>query len=123
MATYGEFYYKVLEQISNDYLGLHNLNNLQQLEAKIKCYQQFSNKPHDYYECFRNIEQQRETDAEILGKDYGILEEEYKLCCEGSKQMTEFDGKIRNRECSDKFSHSIKTLYNNFYLRKVGSRR
>jgi hypothetical protein len=30
MATYGEFYFKLLEKISSDYQSLHNLSTLDQ---------------------------------------------------------------------------------------------
>ena len=55
MTAYGEGYFKVLEKINNDYLGMHNLNTLSHIENKIKCYKQFSSQPHEYYECFTQI--------------------------------------------------------------------
>ena len=75
MATYGEFYFNVLEKTSNDYLALHNLHSLHQLDRKINCYQQFNKAPNQYYQCFRDIEQQREGDATTLNHDYSIIED------------------------------------------------
>ena len=46
MTTYGEGYYRVMERISQQFLGLHNLNSLAHLERKIHCYQQFPSQPH-----------------------------------------------------------------------------
>lgn len=59
MATYGSGYYNVLEKVSQKYLGLHNLNSLNHLDNKIKCYNKFSNQPHEYYACFMEIEEKR----------------------------------------------------------------
>lgn len=99
MATYGEFYFKVLERTNKDYQGLHNLTYLDQIERKINCYNQYATKPHDYYECFRDIEIQRESDASSLNKDYNVIEDELKLCTEGCKQLSEAEGKACNRKC------------------------
>ena len=49
MATYGEFYYKMLERINVDYMGLHNLSALDVLDRKIKCYSQFGKEANKYY--------------------------------------------------------------------------
>lgn len=35
-----------MEKINNQYLALHNLNSLKQIEKKINCYNQYSQKPH-----------------------------------------------------------------------------
>lgn len=53
MATYGEFYFRVLEHVNNGYLGLHNLSELDQFDKKTKCYKDFEKEPNKYYECFR----------------------------------------------------------------------
>ena len=63
MAVSGESYYKLLEMVNNQYLGLHNLNQLRHVESKIACYDKFLNKPSDYYECFIQAEASREGEG------------------------------------------------------------
>jgi hypothetical protein len=74
MTTYGEGYYKVMERINKQFLGLHNLNALGHLERKIQCYSQFSSQPHEYYECFFQVEDRRAGDAGELGSAYNLIE-------------------------------------------------
>ena len=66
MATYGENYFRVLEKTSSNYLALHNLNALNSLDLKLKCYKQHQQQPHEYYQCFRNIETQTENESKTL---------------------------------------------------------
>lgn len=87
MTTYGEGYYRVMERISQQFLGLHNLNSLAHLERKIHCYQQFPSQPHEYYECFFKVEDRREAEAKELHGAYSLVEEEFKLCNEGCKNV------------------------------------
>lgn len=59
MAAYGSGFYTVLEKVSEKYLPLSNLNSLNHLDHKIKCFNKFSNQPHEYYACFMAIEEKR----------------------------------------------------------------
>ena len=62
-----------MERISQQFLPLHNLNSLSHLEAKLNCYQQFSNKPHEYYECFFQVEDKRSADSSQLLGAYTLV--------------------------------------------------
>ena len=123
MATYGELYFKVLERTSNQYLGLHNLNVLDQLDRKANCFTQFGKQPSEYYNCFRNIERQTDAEATVLGTDYVVVEDEYKLCGEGCKQMIGEEANLCANRCGEAFSNSIQQLYSKFYKQKLGKRK
>lgn len=73
MTTYGSAYFNVLEKISNQFLGLHNLNSLTHLENKLKCFTQYSNQPHEYYACFMQVEEKRENDSKELISSYSLI--------------------------------------------------
>ena len=58
----------------------------------------------------------------MLGQDYNIIEEDYKLCSEGCKQAREGESNC-NAKCGAAFSNSVKLLYDNFYRKRVGGRK
>ena len=62
-------------------------------------------------------------DSTKLSSDYVLIEEEYKLCSEGCKQSGQADIVACNSKCGEIFMGSIKALYDNFYKKKVGSRK
>jgi hypothetical protein len=113
----------VLERTSNDYLGLHNLTTLDTLDRKLACFTRYSKQPSDYYDCFREVEGQTLNEANSLLNDYNMIEEEYKLCSEGCKQLAGDDLNACNSKCGQTFSGSIKALYDNFYKKRVGARK
>ena len=119
MATY---YYKVLETVTNHYRGLHNLYILDQTDKKIQCYKQFSNKPHQYYECFNLVEKDREDRARLLELNYKNIQDQYKLASEGCRNMLQFERNHCNKSCGKKFEDEVKVLYDNFYTKLNGRR-
>lgn len=75
MNSYGEGYFNVMSTVSHDFLGQYNLNLLSTFEKKIQCYQRFQKDPHQYYDCFVEVEGKREEDAKQLTSAYSMVEE------------------------------------------------
>lgn len=111
-----------MERISQQFLGLHNLNSLAHLERKIQCYSQFAAHPHEYYECFLQVEDRRNADANELTGAYNLIEEEFKLCNEGCKNVGT-EGTACTNTCTDRFTNSVQGLYDAFYKTRVGGRK
>jgi hypothetical protein len=122
MSSYGEGYYRVMEGISQQFLPLHNLNALSHLEAKLACFTQFAARPHEYYECFFQVEDRRSADATHLTGAYTLVEEEFKTCNESCKGSAADPLPCINA-CTEKFTGSVQNLYEAFYKARVGSRK
>lgn len=55
--------------------------------------------------------------------NYTIVEDDFKLCKEGCKNQGKPQEITCGNKCNEKFSSSIKLLYDTFYKNRVGHRK